>query len=153
MAIRQATEEEKRKIADNISVEIENVPETEDPVDVVLTQLQTYHDNMLAQIDRVETMIDVNGKIIKAVEALYDACENEKKKEIYKEELGTRQDVLFNLRKSLIIMKERLGITAKIKELAKTDLAMLKDIDFYFGNTLGFFDEKDMNKLLGDKIK
>lgn len=153
MAIRQATEEEKRKIAENISVEIENVPETQDPVDVVLTQLQTYHDNMLVQIDRVETMIDVNSKIIKAVEALYDACENEKKKEIYKEELGTRQDVLFNLRKSLIIMKERLGITAKIKDLAQKDLALLKDIDFYFGNTLGFFDEADMNKLLGDKIK
>lgn len=134
-------------------MEIENVPETENPVDVVLTQLQTYHDNMLAQIDRVETMIDVNGKIIKAVEALYEACENDKKKEIYKEELGTRQDVLFSLRKSLIVMKERLGITAKIKELAKKDLALLKDIDFYFGNTLGFFDEKDMNKLLGDKIK
>ena len=112
MAIRPATEEEKRKIADNISVEIENAPETQDPVDVVLTQLQTYHDNMLVQIDRVETMIDVNGKIIKAVEALYEACENDKKKEIYKEELGTRQDVLFNLRKSLIIMKELLGITA-----------------------------------------
>ena len=152
MAVRLATEEEKRKIADSIEVEIESAPESKDPIDVVLSQIQSYHDNMVQQISNVEQMIDVNDKIIKAVSALYDTCENEQKKNIYKEELGTRQDVLFNLRKSLIIMKERISLTNKVKGLIEKDLDMIKMLDFYFGNSLGIFDEKDMNTLLESKL-
>ena len=62
MAVRPATEEEKRKIADSIEVEIENSPESKDPVDIVLSQIQSYHDNMVQQISNVEQMIYVNDK-------------------------------------------------------------------------------------------
>ena len=153
MAVRPATEEEKRKIADSIEVEIENSPESKDPVDIVLSQIQSYHDNMVQQISNVEQMIYVNDKIIKAISALYDACENEQKKGIYKEELGTRQDVLFNLQKSLIIMKERISLTYKIKEVVKKDLDTVKMLDFYFGNTLGIFNDKDIEELLEKGLK
>lgn len=153
MAVRPATEEEKRKIADSIEVEIENSPESKDPVDIVLSQIQSYHDNMVQQISNVEQMIYVNDKIIKAISALYDACENEQKKNIYKEELGTRQDVLFNLQKSLIIMKERISLTYKIKEVVKKDLDTVKMLDFYFGNTLGIFNDKDIEELLEKGLK
>ena len=153
MAVRPATEEEKRKIADSIEVEIENSPESKDPVDIVLSQIQSYHDNMVQQISNVEQMIYVNDKIIKAISALYDACENEQKKNIYKDELGTRQDVLFNLQKSLIIMKERISLTYKIKEVVKKDLDTVKMLDFYFGNTLGIFNDKDIEELLEKGLK
>ena len=153
MSIRQATEEEKRKIADNIEIEIENVPESSDPLSQVLTQLDTYDNNMHKQIDNVKLMIDVNDKIIKAISALYDACENEDKKKIYKDELGAREDVLVNLKKSLVIMQERVKLTKEIKEFASDNFEVLKNIDLYFGNQIGVFSEEDMNSLLEKSVK
>lgn len=153
MAVRQATEEEKRKIADNIQVEIENAPESMSPLAQVLSQLDTYDANMRKQIENVKVMIDVNDKIMKAVSALYDACENEEKKKIYKDELGARQDVLVNLNKSIILMQKRVQLTPVIKELATNNLDILKQIDLYFGNQLGVFSEQDMNDLLEQGIK
>ena len=153
MAIRQATEEEKRRIADNIEVEIENVPESISPLAQVLAQLDAYDSNMRKQVENVKVMIDVNDKIMKAVSALYDACENEDKQKIYQDELGARQDVLVNLNKSMILMQNRIQLTPVIKELATNNLEMLKQIDLYFGNQLGVFSEEDMDNLLSKSIK
>ena len=108
---------------------------------------------MRKQVENVKVMIDVNDKIMTAVSALYDACENEDKQKIYKDELGARQDVLVNLNKSMILMQNRIQLTPVIKELATNNLEMLKQIDLYFGNQLGVFSEEDMDNLLSKSIK
>ena len=50
-------------------------------------------------------------------------------------------------------MKERISLTYKIKEVVKKDLDTVKMLDFYFGNTLGIFNDKDIEELLEKGLK
>ena len=152
MEVRQLSEDEKRKMADNISVEVENVVDNNTPEDLVISQINDYHKNMLEQINNVNNMILVNNEIYKVVENLYDKCEDEGVKDIYKQELGSRKEIITQLTKSSIIMKQRASLTEKIKALVSCDLSLLKNIDFYFGNMLKIMTPEEINDIIEKNI-
>lgn len=134
-------------------MEFETIPETQDPVDVVLAQIDEYHNNMQTQITKMKYMIEVNNRILEAVDKMYNNSTVDELKEIYKEEVGSRQDILVQLQKSLAVMTERLSQTEKIKELVKTNLDLLKTVDFYFGCSLKLVSAEDLNEILNKYIK
>lgn len=148
MSIRKLTEEEKKKFADNVSVEVESAPDSTSPEDLVLAQIEDYDKNMKIQLNKMKYMIEANNRILDVIDKLYTNSTVDELKDIYKEEVGSRQNILVQLHKSMAVMQERLEQTDKIKELVVKDLELLKTIDFYFGNQLKIMTVEELNSIL-----
>ena len=105
---------------------------------------------MREQLNNMKYMISANENICRSISELYDKCSSENMKEIYKQELGSREDIIVQLKQSMAVMKKRIELTDSIREIVESNLLVLKNIDFYFGNQLKIMNQKDINDILDE---